>query len=328
MIDTDRLWEILTDEGLDADWMEDQTEIVVPCNLCADDRQRLYISADTGQWLCFHCDSRGSLLDFFTQVLEWSGHDAFDAVRKIAREEHEAQHYSPVTSHTEESLPDSIKLPLHFRPIDERTPDAFLRYLEQRHITLGLAKSRQFGYAVGGDFQGRIIVPVENKVNGWPHVYSFVARTILKNCPRCQLDLGDCVCLHPYRKVLNADPSHPSLTLYNLDWVKQSASKRVVVTEGVFDALRLPDEGVALFRSAISPAQTELLVQLHGAGKEIILCLDGDEAGRKGTRSIAEALLSNFVPLRVASLPDGVDPGAADMFLLADTINRAEEARW
>lgn len=324
MLDSDALFEILTDEGLDADWMEQETEIVTTCPLCNDHRQRLYFSMDTGQYICFNCDERGSMLDFLQRGLGWDMHRAYDTFRQIVRDDgpRAAFRSSPVLVATDH-LPDSVKLPPAYRPLDERTPPPFLKYLERRHITPGLARSRHIGYAVTGEYQGRVITPVENG----GHMYSYIARTILSKCPKCQLKMEDCHCLKKYRKVLNADPSHPSLTLYNYDWVLKSPAKRAVLMEGSFDALRLPDEGLGLMRNAISPSQLKLLLTLHDRGKEIIICLDPDKGGDDGTRAIAEALQSCFVPFKVRG-PLQDDPSGSEMFDLADALNTAKSVAW
>lgn len=320
MIDADLLFEVLASEGIDADFVEGDSELLFACPLCSDHRNRLYVSLDTGQWICFNCDEQGSLLDFLQRGLGLGTHDSFELFRKMVKTSKPAgmgfSQISPVRSGV---LPDSVQLPREFLPLNTEAPEAFRKYMLDRHVGLDLARELGVGYAVTGDYMGRVILPV---VNGG-HMYTYVARTILKRCPRCQLPLNDCACAFPYRKVLNADPSHPSLTLFNYDRVMASHAERAVLMEGWFDAARLPNEGLALLRSDISPEQLALLANLHDRGKKLIICLDGDDAGRKGTKKIMEYLTSAFLPAKVATVHEKTDPSSLDAFDLSDILSHA-----
>ena len=327
MLDSAALFDLLFSEGLDPEFVEEDTQITVTCTLCEDDRPRLYLSSDTGVWLCFHCGEQGSLMSFFSQVLGYPPDEAFEQRRRIIQfEEHRPARYLPHSSASEVEVP--VELPLSYRPIKAASPAAFRNYLKRRHVSLNLAIAFQIGYAVTGPYSGRIIVPVQNEEGSKPRLYTFIARTILKYCLNCLHNLADCVCAEPISKVLTPVGGHPRLTLFNYDAIRRSDSPLVIVTEGVFDALRLPEESVALLGAAISPTQVELLGRLNKMGKQIIICLDGDKAGRQGTKKVTEALLSCMLPVRVAHLPDDTDPNSLDMAVLADHLAQAKEASW
>ena len=323
MLDSTALFDLLFSEGLDPEFVEEDTQITVTCTLCEDDRPRLYLSSDTGAWLCFHCGEQGSLMSFFSQVLGYPPDEAFEQRRRISQfEEHRPARYLPHSSASEVEIP--VELPLGYRHIDAASPVLFRRYLERRRVNLELAATFRIGYAMTGTYAYRVIVPV---LTGG-HLYSFVARTVLEHCPNCTLALADCVCAEPISKVLTPRGGHPRLTLFGYDAACRLKSNRLIVTEGVFDALRLPGESVALLGSAISPTQVQLLRGLSEMGKRIILCLDGDTAGRQGTKKSMEALLSCMVPVQVARLPDGVDPGGAEWDVLQTCLAQAVEAVW
>lgn len=327
-VDTDGLFDLLFDHGLEPEFMEDETEVVICCPLCGDDRTRFYISIDTGQWICFKCDERGHLMELFTRCLEMTPDEAYEVRAKLFSDDRPGTKLSPDKRETEDDVEVakglSVELPPEYRAINAQSPKPFLDYLAGRHVHLALAIRCSIGYALRGKYAGRVILPV---LTGGV-LYSFIARTILKRCPNCTVPIDDCLCQHPYRKVLNSEASQPSLTLYNYDFVRQSPASRVILVEGPFDALRRPGEAVALMRSAISPAQIRLLSALHQRGKQVILCLDGDDAGRQGAKKIAEALVSCMIPVRVAELPDGEDPGSCLEDVLINRLETAKEFSW
>ncbi len=105
--------------------------------------------------------------------------------------------------------------------------------------------------------------------------------------------------------------------------------KRAVLVEGNFDVITLHqagfDEVVAPLGTALTAEQVELLRRLSD---EVVLCYDGDRAGRTATRAALELLVMAEVPVRIVAMPDGEDP---DSFVrkqgapaLTDLIARAQ----
>lgn len=315
MIKTEALFAKLDTAGFQPELVEEDTEITICCPLCDDDLPRLYISADTGAWVCFHCHEQGGLHRLLLTVCEMDASEAFEVGRTLRTVD--PTEYDDYFELSEDSLnktaeqPRELVLPSQFHPIDARAPSAILKYLERRHVSPELAAARGIGYAVTGRYAWRVIVPAITD----QCLYTFVARTILTNCPNCEEVLDDCMC-RPRRfpKVLTPttkDGARPRYTLYNFDAVRASRSTRVIVVEGVFDALRLPTEAVALLGSSISATQVSLLAGLV-RGRDCIIALDGDEAGYRGALKVAEALTAELVPVFVALLPYGADPGSMD----------------
>mgnify|MGYP001562462891 CR=1 FL=1 len=323
-VNTEALFDLLAENGLDPEYAEEETELVFPCPLCGDDRPRCYVGADTGIWICFRCDERGTIFTLLTRICELDGHDAYEARRKIVTEDVDPWREVFREVREAEATPASLglTLPPGFRQFDENAPAIYRRYLESRHVSLELAAARNIGYCAAGQYAYRIILPVEND----NVLYSFVARTIFRRCPACGLNLGDCSCRSPIRRVLNPPGGSPAATLYNLDHVRRSQPLRIILVEGPFDALRLPDESVALMRSAISTTQLTLLAGIS-RGRDLVLALDGDDAGRHGTKEIAEQLASSLIPCRIAHLPDDTDPGSLPLEVLEEVIAAAKPFR-
>ena len=98
--------------------------------------------------------------------------------------------------------------------------------------------------------------------------------------------------------------------LYGLFQAKAYIREEVpVLVEGNFDMLSLVDKGinrvVAGLGTALTPAQSQLLRRYNG---RVMLCYDGDAAGRKACRRSIEVLLAAGVDPQVVLLPAGQDP--------------------
>lgn len=327
MIKTSALFDVLDQAGFEPELVEEDTEITIICPLCADDLPRLYVSADTGAWTCFHCHEQGGLHRLLMAVCEMDASTAYETSRTLRT--NDPTDYDDYFELSEDKAvvgsrqPAVLTLPLQFHLIDTQTPAVILKYLERRHVSPQLAAARGIGYAITGRYAWRVIVPVKSDAT----LYTFVARTVLTQCPNCMEVLDDCTCRpRHFPKVLTPttkDGANPRATLFNFDAVRSSRSTSVVVVEGVFDALRLPSEAVALLGSSASATQVSLISGLV-RGRECILALDGDEAGYKGALKVAEALTAELVPLRVAVLPEGADPGSMDIDELHRCLTNAQ----
>jgi len=100
-------------------------------------------------------------------------------------------------------------------------------------------------------------------------------------------------------------------TLYGLSEARDAMRRRerVVLVEGYFDHLALVSAGVeetvASMGTALTPEQCEKLRRLVPA---VVLCYDGDPAGRAASRSAIALLFAHNFAVRVARLPAGADP--------------------
>ena len=104
--------------------------------------------------------------------------------------------------------------------------------------------------------------------------------------------------------------------LYHYHIAKEECriAKSVIVMEGFMDVIRSSSIGikntVALMGTALTKEQINLLKRLS---KNIILCLDGDDAGVKATLNIGNMLFEQGIEVKVISLPNPDDP---DTFIL------------
>ncbi len=107
---------------------------------------------------------------------------------------------------------------------------------------------------------------------------------------------------------------HKGRILYNLARARQAAhdTGELIVCEGYMDVIAL---GQAGFPAAVAPLGTavteEQIAELWRLADEPVLCLDGDQAGRRAGFRAAERALGLLRPgrsLRFATLPAGEDP--------------------
>ncbi len=103
---------------------------------------------------------------------------------------------------------------------------------------------------------------------------------------------------------------------------------QAILVEGYFDAIVLHQQGirnaVALCSASLTTDQLKLLRRCEA--REVVLLLDGDEAGRRGVARAAGTLLSAGMPARVLTLPSGVDPDEQVLRIGAEKL-RDEIAR-
>lgn len=93
--------------------------------------------------------------------------------------------------------------------------------------------------------------------------------------------------------------------LYNIDNI--TPMKPIYIVEGITDVWRLSSfdmQAVAIFGSNISDEQVNNIIKLTDT---VIICLDGDEAGRIGSEKACLKLI-NKVNLFKIILPEGKDP--------------------
>lgn len=91
--------------------------------------------------------------------------------------------------------------------------------------------------------------------------------------------------------------------------IVKDIAREAIICEGQIDCIRLHANG---YNTAVAPLGTAFTedhaILLHRVADNALLCFDDDEAGHKATIKTARILLSEGIPIRVVSLPDGDDP--------------------
>ncbi len=103
-----------------------------------------------------------------------------------------------------------------------------------------------------------------------------------------------------------------SETLYGMDQARDEIRRRkaAILVEGYFDCIGLHQVGVrhavALCSTAITPGHLQMLRRAEA--QQLVLLLDGDQAGLAAVERLAGPLLAAGAAARVALLPQGDDP--------------------
>lgn len=163
-------------------------------------------------------------------------------------------------------------------------------YLAKRGIKRETAEAFGVGFFPGkGSMAGRVVVPIHNEKG---ELVAYAGRSVDATEPKYKLPAG----------------FHKAGVLFNLNRVLALKARRVVVVEGFFDAMKVHQAGfravVALMGSSVSREQEQLLQENFS---QVVLMLDGDEAGQQGTAEILPRL-ARRVFVRVVDLADGKQP--------------------
>ncbi len=93
-------------------------------------------------------------------------------------------------------------------------------------------------------------------------------------------------------------------------------SKYIIVMEGFMDVIRASsvgiDNAVALMGTALTNEQVKLIKRLSN---NVIICLDGDDPGKKAALKVGEILLKENIEAKIVTLPNNDDP---DSYILTN----------
>jgi DNA primase len=181
-------------------------------------------------------------------------------------------------------------------------------YLEQRGIQRQTAAWFGAGYYGGSGFlRGRMVFPIHDERG---ELVAYAGRTMDGHEPRYLFPPG----------------FHKSQVLFNLHRAVESAARqgdRAIVVEGFFDCLKVHQAGysnvVALMGASVSDRQSELLERYF---RELVVMLDGDEAGRRASRVLA----ARWPAAYMASVPAGRQPDQLSSEEIERILCRASDA--
>lgn len=119
-------------------------------------------------------------------------------------------------------------------------------------------------------------------------------------------------------------------TLFGMHRAKGALRDGALVVEGYFDVLQLQQEGLAGVVAPLGTALTEdHLHQVHRFTKRLVLCFDGDAAGRRAMEKSLRLSLPMGFEVRLLELPSGEDPDTWCMKIgaqaFADLLRKAPD---
>jgi DNA primase len=184
----------------------------------------------------------------------------------------------------------------------------------QALLELGLLRQKEGGRPYDF-FRDRLMFPIKDEQG---KVIAFGGRTLCGD-DRMYMNSPEVPGLYEKRRVL-----------YGLDKAKKARPKRLVVVEGYMDVV-VPhqagrNEFVAALGTAFTPDQAKLARRYVD---EVVILFDGDEAGAAAAqRALANLVGEQGLAVKVARLPDGMDPDEAvrkDPALLERALDEAED---
>ncbi len=244
------------------------------------------VDLDKNAFHCFSCQAGGNVLDFVAAMERCSIRDAALRLQRWFSIGSPDRSWAPVSAQLVRKK-EGLNPPLRFALTNVNYAH---RYLAERGIDRATALEFGVGfYARPGLMSGRIVIPIHN---GCGEIVAYAGRALDDRVPKYKLPTG----------------FHKSLDLFNLHRALAAGNETVIVVEGYFDCMRVHQAGfpgvVALMGASLSPRQESTLLERF---ERVILLLDGDAAGRDGSRIIA-ARLSDRCPLVTVQLPDGTQP--------------------
>jgi len=286
---------------------------------------------------CFGCGAHGNAIGF---LMEFDRMEFPQAVESLARqagvEVPVERNANPEKKKQQDSLYDQLeKAQLHFslqlrqHPAKERA----VNYLKGRQLTGETAKSFGIGYAPPGWenlrealsssdkdeqqlIEAGLLIKREDRDGCYDRFRDRIMFPIRDNRGRT-IAFGGRVLGDDKPKYLNSPESpvfHKGNELYGLYEAKQASSRlsRFLIVEGYMDVVALAQHDIHYSVATLGTSTSDAhLKKLFRMVSEIVICFDGDAAGRKAAaRALDTALpiLEDGHQIRFLFLPEGEDP--------------------
>jgi DNA primase len=281
-----------------------------------------YVSPKLQRYHCFGCGASGDAIKF---VMEFEKLSFVEAVEKLATL------YNFPLAYVERGE-QGLSLQLLDRVanyysslLKPGTPG--WEYLRGRGVSEESIEKFQIGFAPGREEQLRFFreagfnfeelirlgVLVKGERGPYPRLIERVTFPIHSTTGRVIAFGGRTIADHPakYLNFSNTPLFNKSKALYGYHLAKEPArkSREIVVTEGYLDVVMLHQAGIGNVVATLGTALTsQHLPLLHRLGGGVVLCYDGDRAGREAALKGAALLFRAGLSGRVVLLPEGKDP--------------------
>jgi DNA primase len=276
-------------------------ELRLRCPFHEDKTPSLSISAETGKFHCFGCKAKGGDIFDFVVIKEGitegdrtkSRRQAALLIKDWFGVESQATPGPEKSAAAENSAPVGDDTPVQEAsggPINPPLTFTF-KHLDTRHTYLttdrGLKEPTIDFFGLGhhsgrGIMQNRVCIPIHNEMG-----------QLVAYAGRWPADTGWPEGSQKYALPFGFKKSY---VLFNLHRAKEHATEGLIVVEGFFTVFEFFQRGrknvVALMGSAMSKEQERLIVETVGPKGRVLLALDNDEAGRKGSEDAINRLRS------------------------------------
>ncbi len=310
------------------------------------------VSREKGTYYCFGCKRGGDVIDFLVELDRLTFVEAVEILaRRFGIELPPASPQALQRRREEDLLLAALEAAqaCFARRLADDRPRAFL---EARGVSLELAATFGLGYAAAEwsalydelhrRFAERVLIASGLVVEGeggrrWDRFRDRI--TIPIRLARGTLvAFGGRAVGEDTPKYLNSPETglfSKSQVLFALDRAMRTFanSRRAVVVEGYFDCLAMHGAGITETVATLGTALTEHHArELARRAERVVVCYDGDQAGRAAAVSALRTLLAFDLDAAVVLLPEGLDPddlirrqgGAAMRRLLDSAMGPAE----
>lgn len=285
---------------------------------------------------CFGCGASGDVINF---VEKYDSLDFFDACKKLAEyagmelPEYQLDENLMKTKKKRERIYQILIDTARFYYSNLKTPEAkpALEYLAKRKLDMSTVKEFGLGYSTGWNelivhlkklgytdeemldagvaekkdggklydcFGRRLCFPI---FNIYGNIVGFSARVLEKT------DFAK------YKNTAQTLVFDKSKCIYGISQLKKLKNtekiNEIVIVEGQMDVISLYKSGI---KNAVACMGTALTVHhaknLKRFADKVILCFDGDSAGKKATLRSIEILVNSGINVYVVTIPNGHDP--------------------
>jgi DNA primase len=304
-----------------------------------------YVYPDDQSYHCFGCGAHG---DAITLVREKERVDFSDAVELLARRagvtiQYQDKGSKGLSKGVRNDLAGAVEFAAAFyeRMLwDSREGAAGREYLAKRGLTVDICKTFRLGWAPGGSalvdearrrgLDPRHLLATDLAVDRYGRPADrFYERVTFPICDRFGAPIAFSARLLPEAErkakeegrgvgkyINNTDTPlyHKGHAVFNLHRARTASrdTNRLLVMEGPTDVMAASlggfPECVAALGTALTADHVKQLGNIVGDKGRLIIVLDGDRAGQANSIRAIRTCLSVGVPMRVATIPDEMDP--------------------
>lgn len=279
------------------------------CPFCQK-QEHLGINPNRRGFGCYRCHAAGDYLKLIGKVLDKNYFEVLEILKSGLSEQHVdvnrigkiLDDFKPYEKKL--SIIKPIALPKEYVPLgDSRVP--YLDYGRKFPVPQDQVRYYKMGMCYSGFYRDRLIIC---DVNEKQEPIYWIARDVTGKVPK-------------KRKVLNpiadANSVGSSDLLFNISLAKNY--KSAIITEGLFDALYIGNNGVASYGEGLK--QSHIYWLLKAGFDEVILLYDADVPMERLEKSAS--LLSLYFRTRICKLPSG-DPDEWERSKLAEFIDSSK----
>ena len=304
------------------------------CPFHDDSSPSFSVSPDKQVYHCFGCGASGGLISFVMEYDKVDFISAIESLASLAGLEVPTEAADPESGQRKalyaiiEQADQAFRKALKSNPNRERA----VNYLKGRGLTGLIAHRFGLGYAPGGwrflfDQLGTETQTKKHLLDAGLTVVNSQGRDYDRFRERVMFPIRDIrgrtiafggrVLDESKPKYLNSPETklfHKSDTLYGLYEARQACRSldRVLVVEGYMDVVALAQFGIDFAVATLGTALTgQHLDRLSRQTAQVIVCFDGDQAGRTAAKRALDTMLpflSDEFSIRFLFLPDGHDP--------------------